>query len=103
MGCYLRPGPEAAPTPSTAAADRARNAEAHRSAVRVAHPWRPPLAEPARLRLGGHPALVLGDPRLGVGFALERADLGRIGIRDRDFDAERPVLKRDHPVGRFGM
>src|SRR5262249_18930404 len=44
-----------------------------------------------------------GDPRLRVGFGGEWADLGRMGLWDGDLHGERPVLNRDHPIGRLGV
>jgi hypothetical protein len=38
--------------------------------------------------LGIHPAPMLGDPRLGVSFGFERADSGRMTVRDADLDTE---------------
>jgi hypothetical protein len=38
--------------------------------------------------LGLHPALMLGDPRLGVRFGFERGDPGRMTVRDVDLDTE---------------
>src|SRR6516162_2661833 len=55
----------------------------------------------ARLCLGLHPALMLGDPCLGVRFGFELADLGRMTVRDGYLDTERPVVKRDYPIGRL--
>jgi hypothetical protein len=47
------------------------------------------LAKPtARPCLGVHPAPMLGDPRLGVSFGFERADPGRIAVRDAYLDTE---------------
>lgn len=42
----------------------------------------------ARLRLGLHSALMLGDPRFGVRFGFEHADPDGISIRDADLDSE---------------
>jgi hypothetical protein len=57
----------------------------------------------ARPFLGLDPASVLGDPCFGIGFGGERADLGRIALRDDDFDAKRPVGERDHAGGHCGQ
>jgi len=46
---------------------------------------------------------VLADPRLSGGFGGERADPGRIALRDADLHGERPGVNRDHPVGRLGV
>src|SRR5215471_18876035 len=54
---------------------------------------------PAGLCLRLHPALVLSDPRFGVRCGLERADPGRMGIRDADLDAEGPIVQRNHAIG----
>src|SRR5580692_4997594 len=64
---------------------------------------RRPSEPPARQILGFHAFAMFGDPRLGVGFGAERFDRGRIVLRDADLDAERPVLKRDHPVCCLGV
>jgi hypothetical protein len=42
----------------------------------------------ARMSLGLDPALVLGDPRLGVRFGFEHADRGRMSVGDADLDTE---------------
>jgi len=42
----------------------------------------------ARLGLGLHSALVLGDPCFGVRFGFEHADRGRMTVRDADLDSE---------------
>jgi hypothetical protein len=47
-----------------------------------------PTKRPTRLRLGLHPALMRGDPRLGVRFGFECGDLGRMTVRDVDLDPE---------------
>src|SRR5215831_12814790 len=61
-------------------------------------------AEPAAsLVFRLYPALMLADPRLSVGFGSERADSGRIALRDDDLHAERPVGERDHTIGRLGV
>jgi len=57
----------------------------------------------ARLGFGTYPPPVLGDPRLRVGFGGEWADLGRMPFGDIDLHCERPVLNRDHPIGRLGV
>jgi len=57
----------------------------------------------ARLVFRLHPAPVFRDPRLSVGFGGERADLGRKALRDAYFDGERPVVNRDHAIGRLGV
>jgi hypothetical protein len=62
-----------------------------------------PAKPTARLVFGLHPAPVLSDPCLSVGFGGERADLGRMGLRNTDLHGERPVLDRDHSIGRLGM
>src|SRR5215831_19009416 len=41
-----------------------------------------------RLRMRLHSAVMIGDPRLGIGFGGELADGGRIGLRDLHLDAE---------------
>src|SRR5215470_11568279 len=43
------------------------------------------------LRVRLHSALMIGDPRLGIGFGGELADDSGIGLRDLHFDAERPA------------
>jgi hypothetical protein len=51
------------------------------AAVRAAKPA-------ARLGLGLHAALMLGDPRLGVRFGFKHADRGRMTVRDADLDTK---------------
>jgi hypothetical protein len=46
---------------------------------------------------------MLGDPRLGVRIGFERADPGRMTVRDADLDTESTVVKRDYAIGRFGV
>jgi hypothetical protein len=48
-------------------------------------------------------APVLCNPRIGIGGAFERTDLGWVTIRDVHLYAECPVLVRDDVIGRFGM
>ena len=53
----------------------------------IAHPRRP--ARPAtRLHLRLDPALVVDDPRLGIGFGGKRADLCRVAIGNVELDGE---------------
>src|SRR5919109_2527760 len=60
-------------------------------------------AKPAGLGLRLDPALMLGDPRLGVRFGFEQAHPGGISVRDADLDAERSVVKRDYTIARLGV
>src|SRR5215813_13070011 len=57
-----------------------------------------PAKPAARPGLGLHPAPMLVDPRLGVGFGLEHADPGRITAWDTYLDTERPVVERDDAI-----
>ena len=57
----------------------------------------------SRLALRLYPTSVLGNPRLSGGFRGERADLGRIGLRDTDLHGERPVPGRDHPISHLAV
>ena len=45
-----------------------------------------------RLRVRLYAALMLGDPRFGIGFGGELADGSGICIRDFHFDVQRPVI-----------
>src|SRR5438477_11756763 len=83
-------------------ATQGQGPEADRLAMRVAHPRRPPAMRPvARLHLLLDPALVLGDPRFGIGFGVEPADPCRVAVRDLDLDTERSIIERDHAIGRL--
>jgi hypothetical protein len=46
---------------------------------------------------------MLCDPSLSVGFCGERADRDWMALRDTDLHGERPVVKRDHPIGGLGV
>jgi hypothetical protein len=54
-------------------------------------------------RLRQYAAPMFGDPRLGVGFGFEFADLGRKTFRDFDLNSEHPVFKRDYAIGCLGV
>src|SRR5947208_3306587 len=62
-----------------------------------------PAKPTARPRLGAHPAPMLVDPCLGVGFGFEHAHRGRMTAWDIDLDAKRPVVKWDDAIGCFSV
>ena len=58
---------------------------------------------PARRFFGLDRAPVLGDPYFRVGFGRERADLGRVALRNTDLHSECSAATGDHPIHRLGV